>query len=71
MGNFHKSSLNDKSIWVVPEVMNSVIMTYCHLNMQDEEKEDVKTVQRLAQHHPETLRTKLHEVCLLLVEEVL
>ncbi len=33
--------------------------------------EGLRTVQALARHHSETLKTKLHEVCLVLIEEVL
>lgn len=31
----------------------------------------LKTIQALAQHHSQILKTKLHEVCLVLIEEVL
>lgn len=31
----------------------------------------LKTLQALAQHHSEILKTKLHKVCLVLIEEVL
>lgn len=31
----------------------------------------MKLIQALAQHHSETLRPKLHDVCLILNEEVL
>lgn len=31
----------------------------------------LETIQALAQHHSGTLKTKLHEVCLVLIEEVL
>lgn len=31
----------------------------------------LRTVQALVQHHPEVLKPKLHEVCVVLIEEVL
>ncbi|XP_078026541.1 uncharacterized protein LOC117258111 [Epinephelus lanceolatus] len=42
------------------------------LSLDDWEKkiDSLKIIQALAQHHPDTLRTKLHEVCLVLIEEV-
>ncbi|XP_049436911.1 uncharacterized protein LOC125891578 [Epinephelus fuscoguttatus] len=42
------------------------------LSLDDWERkiDGLKIIQALAQHHPDTLRTKLHEVCLVLIEEV-
>ncbi|KAL7389512.1 hypothetical protein ABVT39_005534 [Epinephelus coioides] len=42
------------------------------LSIDDWEKkiDGLKIIQALAQHHPDTLRTKLHEVCLVLIVEV-
>lgn len=31
----------------------------------------LRTIQALAQHHPEVLKAKLHEVCVVIIEEVL
>lgn len=31
----------------------------------------LRTIQALAQHHPEVLNAKLHEVCVVIIEEVL
>nr|XP_033471266.1 crescerin-like protein che-12 [Epinephelus lanceolatus] len=42
------------------------------LSLDDWEKkiDGLKIIQALVQHHPDTLRTKVHEVCLVLIEEV-
>ncbi|KAI3373623.1 hypothetical protein L3Q82_022214 [Scortum barcoo] len=50
----------------------SLSLCFKLLSSDDWEKkmEGLKTVQALAQHHSDTLTSKLHEVCLILIEEV-
>lgn len=51
----------------VPEVMFNVVS--CKYRIK--KRQGLQTIQSLAKHHSDILKTKLHEVCLVLIEEVL
>ncbi|XP_070700144.1 uncharacterized protein [Pempheris klunzingeri] len=65
---------NEKKVELQPlaNAVESLSLSFKLLHSHDWMKkiEGLKIVQALAQHHSETLKTKLHEVCLLLIEEV-
>ncbi|XP_045897077.1 crescerin-like protein che-12 isoform X1 [Micropterus dolomieu] len=65
---------NDRKVELQPltNPVESLSLCFRLLSSDDWVKkiDGLKTMQALAQHHSETLKTKLHEVCLVLIEEV-
>ncbi|XP_024864217.1 TOG array regulator of axonemal microtubules protein 1-like isoform X2 [Kryptolebias marmoratus] len=56
----------------LPNPVQSLSLVFQHLSQDDWEKkvEGLELLRALAQHHPDTLMDKLHEVCLALIEDI-
>ncbi|XP_044077544.1 uncharacterized protein LOC122887917 [Siniperca chuatsi] len=65
---------NDKKVELQPLTKPAESLSLCFKLLSSDDwmkkMDGLKTMQALAQHHAETLKTKLHEVCLALIEEV-
>lgn len=47
------------------------VQSFMSSKHREKKMEGLKTVRALARYHPELLQPKLHEICLILEEEVL